>query len=218
MLREIISEKIRMNRKLGDYMDNLWGSGASEGKFDISSAISSITKSIDIKKGVYGGDKNWGSTYEQQKKSQAAWNYLRPFLPNGAVLTSVFRSQKSQDNIIRKYAKKKGYNGPDDLDKMHSYIKSKGMVVARHVGRGHGGKGGTCAFDISGANLDDIYNSVKFVSNHPQLSKFAKFAGIGLGKGKSSIIERENNAVHVHFNLSDIKTPYDTSFADGLVE
>jgi hypothetical protein len=218
MLRKIISERINIKRKLGDYMDNLWGDGSSEGAIDISNVISNITKSVDTQKGVYGSEKNWGSTSDQQKKSKAAWNYLRPFLPKGAVLTSVFRSQDHQDSIIRKYAKKKGYSGPEDLDKMHAYTKSKGLEIARHVGRGHGGKGGTCAFDISGANLNDIYGAVEFVSNHPQLSKFAKFAKTGLGKGRSSIIERENNAVHVHFNLSDIKTPYDPSFADDLVE
>jgi len=224
-LRKIISNLVLKEAKVS-------GGGFTRMFLDSVGAISSffqniggsenikgnITKGIDVKKGVHGSSKNWGSTNEQKTKSQAAWNYLRPFLPKGAVLTSVFRTQESQDNIIRKYAKKKGYAGPDDIDKMWSFTKSKGLVIARNVGRGHGGASGTCAFDISGANLEDIYESVVFVSDHPELSKFAKFAKQGLGRGKSSIIERKNNAVHVHFNLSDIKTPYNPNFADNVVK
>jgi hypothetical protein len=217
-LRRIISEKVRLKSKFGDYMDKIHGKVNDILDGDIQGMVDSISQNVDTTKGVHGGSKNWGKTSFQQKKSQAAWNYLRPFLPKGAVLTSVFRSQKDQDRLIRKYAKKTGYSGEDNLDKMTDHARSKGIKIARHVGRGHGGKQNTCAFDISGASLDDIYSSVVFVSTHPELSKFAKFAKTGLGKGKSTIIERDNNAVHVHFNLDDIKTPYDPNFADSLVK
>ena len=227
-LRKIIKKKIYTNEattvnnslmsifsEIGENFSDILGNSKN-----ILNIKNNLTKNVDVDKNVSGGgsSKNWGDTPEKQLKTKAAWNYLRPFLPKDTQLTSVFRSQESQDNIIRKYAKKKGWTGAEDLDKMHKFIQDKGMVVTRKVGRGHGGVDGTCAFDLSGANLNDIYKAVAFVSEHPEISKFVKFAKTGLGKGKSSIIERENNAVHAHFYLKDIKTPYDPNFANNVIK
>jgi hypothetical protein len=169
------------------------------GDVDLDASLDKVSSNVPGGIGI-----DWGSDGNAQAR-KTAWLVLQPFLPEGAVLTSVVRDQANQDRIIRKHAKKKGYKGNEnDLDAMHRFItKAKKMVVARHVGRGHGGKDNTAAFDISGANLDDIWKSVQFVNKY--LSDFVKFADLKAGKGKSSIIERDNNAVHVHFDISDVK-------------
>jgi len=166
---------------------------------DLDASMNNVSNTLP------SGDKiQWGDDGNAQAR-KSAWLILKPFLPSGAVLTSAFRGQDSQDRIIRKYAKEKGYKGNEnDLDAMHRFItKVKKMVVARRVGRGHGGKDKTGAFDISGANLNDIWKAVQFVNDN--LSDYVKFAELNQGKGKSSIIERKNNAVHVHFNIDDVK-------------
>ncbi len=86
---------------------------------------------------------------------------------------------------------------------MHAFTKKKGLIIARKVGRGHGGVGETGAFDFSGVPLDQIWKGVE--NANEKLAGKMKFAKLKAGRGKQSIIERENNAVHVHFNLSDVK-------------
>jgi len=136
-----------------------------------------------------------------------AWEALRPFLTKKTVLTSVYRGQDDQNRIIKNYATRYGFQGDtSDYDAMHAFIRSKptpGLIVARNVGRGHGGVGRTGAFDLSGDNLDLIWQSVE--AANAGLSGKVKFAKLKQGSGRSSIIERGNNCVHVHFELSDIK-------------
>ena len=135
-----------------------------------------------------------------------AWEALRPFLTKKTVLTSVYRGQDDQNRIIKNYATRYGFQGDtSDYDAMHAFIRSKptpGLIVARRVGRGHGGVGRTGAFDLSGDNLDLIWQSVE--AANAELSGKVKFAKLKQSKGYSSIIERGNNCVHVHFELSDI--------------
>ena len=137
---------------------------------------------------------------------KAAWQALRPFLPASTVLTSVYRGQEDQNRIIKNYATRYGFTGDQtDYDAMHAFIRQKpkpNLVVGRRVGRGHGGIGRTGAFDLSGANLDLIWAAVQKANQ--QLTGQVKFAQLKQGKGRSSIIERANNCVHVHFELSDI--------------
>lgn len=135
-----------------------------------------------------------------------AWEALRPFLTKKTVLTSVYRGQDDQNRIIKNYAVRYGYQGDtNDYNAMHSFIRRKptpNLVVGRYVGRGHGGKGRTGAFDLSGDNLDLIWQSIE--AANVGLSGKVKFAKLKQKSGRTSIIERGNNCVHVHFELSDI--------------
>jgi len=174
------------------------GSGSSStekviiGKEDFESGKVSINKGI-----------KWGPGDGGTKRS-LAFRALSYFLPNGTVLTSCYRSQADQERIIKNYAIKKGYKGDQsNFDKMHAFTKKKGLIIARKVGRGHGGVGETGAFDLSGVPLDQIWKGVE--NANKELAGKMKFAKLNMGKGKQSIIERKNNAVHVHFNLSDVK-------------
>ena len=139
----------------------------------------------------------WGSGKEARIR-KIAWSVLSYFLPSGTVLTSCFREQSDQDRIIRNKAKKHNYSGPDNLNSMLKFVRSKGEVVARRPGKGHGGAAGTGAFDLSGADLDLIWEGV-LSANNDKLGA-VKFKGLNAG----SIIERVNNAVHVEFSLRDI--------------
>lgn len=135
-----------------------------------------------------------------------AWEALRPYLTKKTVLTSVYRGQEDQNRIIKNYAIRYGFQGDvNDYDAMHAFISQKptpALVVGRKVGRGHGGVGRTGAFDLSGDNLDLIWQSIE--AANVALSGKVKFAKLKQKSGYSSIIERGNNCVHVHFELSDI--------------
>ena len=191
-LRAIIS-KLLSERFGGSYRFTGTPTSALLRKGGVGADADFSSGETSIKQGVKWGPGEGGS------KREAAWGVLSYFLPNGSVLTSCYRTQADQDRIIRNYAQKYGYSGPDDLDKMLAFNRSKGLVIARNVGKGHGGTGGTGAFDVSGADLDAIWEGVE-AANGDRL-KAVKFKGL---KGDGSIIERENNAVHIEFNLSDI--------------
>ena len=88
---------------------------------------------------------------------------------------------------------------------MHSFLNKKpypNFIVGRRVGRGHGGVGRTGALDLSGPPLDLIWAGVE--AANIALAGQVKFAKLKQASGYSSIIERNNNCVHVHFNLDDI--------------
>ncbi len=145
----------------------------------------------------------WGQG-EGAKKRAIAFRALSYFLPNGAKLTSCYRSLSDQERIIKNYAKKYGYTGDlNDFDAMHAFTKTKGLIIARRPGTGHGGKNDTAAFDFSGVSLDKIWKGVENANS--KLAGKMKFAPLTAKRGYRSIIERENNAVHVHFNLKDVK-------------
>ena len=150
-------------------------------------------------------DKKFGPGADGVLRKQA-WEALRPFLPSGTDLTSVYRSQADQEAIILKYAIKKGFPGNrSDYGAMHSFLNKKpypNFIVGRNVGRGHGGVGRTGALDLSGPPLDLIWAGVEAANE--KLSGQVKFAKLHQSKGHSSLIERGNNCVHVHFNLDDI--------------
>lgn len=157
-----------------------------------------LSGNVEIREGI-----KWGPSPGNEKRI-FAFQALSYFLPNGTKLTSCYRDQNDQNRIIKNYADKKGYSGDkNDYDKMHKFIKDKGLVVARKIGTGHGGLKDTGAFDLSGVGLNKIWSGVEKANK--ELVGKVKFAGLRLGKGKESIIERENNAVHVHFNLFDVK-------------
>lgn len=140
----------------------------------------------------------WGSDPDGAIR-QKVWNFLSTFLPKNSTLTSCFRSQADQDRIIKMYATRKGYKGNEsDFDAMHKFATDNGIVVARKVGKGHGGAQGISAFDISGADLDSIWSGVK--SANADDSGVIKFQELAKG---GSIIERNNNAVHVQFAIAD---------------
>jgi len=149
----------------------------------------------------------WGDEPDSNSR-KSAWLYLKPFIPAGALLTRALATQEDQERIIKNYAADKGYKGAaGDIDAMHKFLtQEKGMEIARKVGRGHGGAQRTGALDLSGADLDKIWASVVFVNKH--FSEFIEFAKLKQGRGKSSIIERNNNAVHVHFDIANVKKPF----------
>ena len=196
-IRKLIRKKLIKEYQAGqksdtDYRSRLSSRSDKDDEFETGSA--------SISSGIQWGDGESGS------KRKAAWEALQPFLPNGTSLTSCYRSQEDQERIIKNKAVKFKYAGdPNDLDAMHAFITKKpkpGQVVARNVGTGHGGKNNTGAFDLSGANLDQIWSGVERANE--MLKDRVKFAPLNGAKGYRSIIERENNAVHVHFNLKDI--------------
>jgi hypothetical protein len=192
------------------------GSVAAEDNYGDLNLSGNGVNTIDDKLKALGSNVEWGDDGGAEAR-KVAWLYLQPFLPKGTILTSAYRDQAQQNTIIRNYAKKKGYKGDNtDVDAMHSFIKDKGMVVARKVWRGHGGKKKTAAFDLSGADLDSIWAAVERANaTIPDLVSFAK---LKQGKGKSSIIERNNNAVHVHFERKNIKVPFDEEAFKAAVD
>ena len=121
-----------------------------------------------------------------------AWEWLSPFLPDGAVMTSGMRDQSDQDRIIRNYAAEEGLPNPNDLDGSLAALKAKGYRIARYIGTGHGSGE---AFDVSGADLSQIASAVIAVSNDSEIP--VKFSGFEKGTKNPSIIENKNNAVHV---------------------
>jgi hypothetical protein len=155
-------------------------------------------------------DKKFGPG-EDGALRKKAWEALRPFLPAGTRLTSVYRSQADQEAIILNYAKKKGFPGNlRDYDAMHSFLNKKpypNFIVGRNARRGHGGVDRTGAVDLApprdgSTTLDLIWAGVEAANT--ALAGQAKFAKLKQGNGRSSIIERNNGCVHVHFELSDI--------------
>ena len=81
----------------------------------------------------------------------------------------------------------------------------QGWTVGRRVGRGHGGKEGINAFDVGGADLDNIWAAVEEANAQSEIHKrrgepYVIFQGQGKG---GSIIERNNNAVHVQYDFKE---------------
>jgi len=154
----------------------------------------------------------WGSGTDGAIREKV-WNFLSTFLPAKSTLTSCFRSQDDQNRIIKMYALKKGYIGNQaDFDAMHKFATDNGIVVARNVGKGHGGAQGISAFDISGADLDNIWAGVQKANEDD--SGVIKFQQLEKG---GSIIERNNNAVHVQFAISDFDQDAYDRWSQGKV-
>lgn len=187
-IRSIIKEALKFRKPRG-------GSSGSNSYSDDGSSSDFEYKTGNTK---IGSRVNWGPG-EGGEKRKVAWAFLSQFLPDGSMLTSCYRSQSDQERIIKNYAEKNKYAGDkNDFNAMHAFIKSKGLVVARRIGKGHGGKQNTGAFDVSGADLDAIWEGVEAANNDP--NKIAKFDKLKQG----SIIERKNNAVHVQFRLRNV--------------
>ena len=161
-------------------------------------------------------DKKFGEPgSESMQKRKKAWQALRPFLPKDSRLTSVYRNQIDQDNIIKNYATRNGWTEPmtnkKEITAARNFITAQptpGYYVARFVGLGHGGAYDTGALDIapkrgSSTTLDQIWASVE-EANKALVGK-VKFADMNNGiRGRSSIMEPANGCVHVFFDLSDI--------------
>jgi len=187
-IRSIIKEALKFRKPRG----------SSSGRNSYSDVGSSSDFEYKTGNTKIGSRVNWGPG-EGGEKRKVAWAFLSQFLPDGSMLTSCYRSQSDQERIIKNYAEKNKYTGDkNDFNAMHAFIKSKGLVVARRIGKGHGGKQNTGAFDVSGADLDAIWEGVEAANNDP--NKIAKFDKLKQG----SIIERKNNAVHVQFRLRNV--------------
>lgn len=182
----------------------------SSGDFGFGNGNVSSSETVSVGKEDFESGKvtvseriKWGPGVGGTKRA-LAFRALSYFLTNGTMLTSCYRSQADQDRIIKSYAIKKGYKGDQsNFDKMHAFTKKKGLIIARKVSRGHGGVGETGAFDFSGVPLNQIWKGVE--NANAKLTGKMKFAKLRMGIGKQSIIETKNNAVHVHFELADVK-------------
>ena len=145
-----------------------------------------------------------GSIAAQKRKY--AFEALKPYLPKGVSVTSAHRTQADQDRINRDYAEKYGYTGDiKNTEAVNLFNKSKGLVIAHKTSRGHGGGSNTGAFDLSGGDLDVIWEAVQYAST--QLMGKVKYSPFKRQGGNSSIIERKNNCLHVAFFLKDINLP-----------
>jgi DNA ligase D-like protein (predicted 3'-phosphoesterase) len=141
----------------------------------------------------------------------AAWKSLKPHLPKGAKMTSGARTYNDQVRIIGNYWNKSGLNKKhpevtDPYERSKILIKNKWIVgppttKAKNVhltGR---------AFDISGADLNEIAAAARKVSNDPNIP--VSFSQIK--------IEQKNNAVHI--GIKDVKTAeVDTDIISKLAE
>ena len=170
------------------------------------------TSVVDIARSV-SGQKNWGNT-EQSPATQAAWNYLRPFLPPGAKLNSVIRTQANQDAVALSMAKKRGQSfasaGP-----AYDFLIKNDVKIARRVGHGHGGKNGSAAFDLSGADINDIKKSIELFNDDPWMNQYVEFEPFTKGHTNRSLLEPSNGVngvVHVGLYIKKVKLPYDPTF------
>jgi len=120
-----------------------------------------------------------------------AWRSLIPFLPNGATITSGVRTPQDQERILRNYwsisgltAQDKGYG---DYYAMSKILGQRGYVVGPPSTNAQYGHLKGNAIDISGANLYEIANAIKMVSDHPDIPiQFTQ-----------PLVEEKNNDVHV---------------------
>jgi len=170
------------------------------------------TSVIDITKKV-NGQKNWGNA-EQSPATQAAWNYLRPFLPPGTGLNSVIRTQANQDAVALSMAKNRGQSFTSAKPAYDFLIKNK-VRIARKVGHGHGGKNGSAAFDLSGADINDIKKSIELFNDDPWMNQYVKFEPFMKGHTNRSILEPSNGVngvAHIGLFLIKVKLPYDPTF------
>ena len=170
------------------------------------------TSVIDITKKV-NGQKNWGNA-EQSPATQAAWNYLRPFLPPGTGLNSVIRNQTDQNAMAIRMAKSRGRSFASAGPAYDFLIKNE-VVIAREVGHGHGGKNGSAAFDLSGAEINDIKKAVELFNEDPWMNQYVKFEPFLKGHTNRSILEPSNGVngvAHIGLFLIKVKLPYDPTF------
>jgi hypothetical protein len=186
LIKEVIDET---SAELLEKVGSAWGTrhklgrrsgmAAIRGATQVRSAIQSASGETEVSSNQYRI--NDGVKLTPAIKNAFQW--LQPYLPKGAVMTSGLRTQEDQDRIIRKYAKRNNVPS-DDLDVAHKKLKGLGFKINRFIGRA--GHGDGTAFDVSGANLDEIVSAVKAVSKNDSIP--VKLA---------ALIERKNNAVHV---------------------
>jgi len=191
MLRKIIKAKLseRLERDTIIDDDEEAEEVEEEPTFDIGAALSGPNATA-VSYTPSGPEKRVNPNAKLNQMQVNAWRWLSPLLPDGARLTSGFRTQEDQDQIIRNYANSNNVTG--NLDTMHKELKKKGFVIARKAGVGHGSGE---AIDISGAGLQDIKRAVEAVTRDTEIPvTFAAFSGTRY----PSIVEPANNAVHVH--------------------
>ena len=161
----------------------------------------------------------WGETEEQIAANQAAWNYLRPFLPPKVFLTSVYRSQADQDSLKIRMARERGFV-TSDPQQAFSFLKRNNVVIANHVGQGHGGKNGTSAFDISGYPVPSkadgglMKEYLDLFMNDSRMQKYLKIQPFEK-RPNPSLLEPFNGKqgiIHLGFYIKNVKVPYDPGF------
>ena len=214
-LREVIAEVLESKIDEGGF--DTWGldgpntgrSSGPGGTDDFASVSGLEMGQIDYTPS--GTAKKVNSGVKFNAKLRNAWEWLSPFLPDGSVMTSGGRTQADQNRIIRNYAKRHGYTGNEnDYDAMHAFTKSKGLVIARRIGSGHGSFE---AMDISGAPLNQIEAAVNAVSANTNIP--VTFSEFKRGVRNRSIVEPKNNAVHVGIVKADV--PVDSQKVAQLI-
>ena len=135
-----------------------------------------------------------------------AWTYLSPHLPEGAYMSSALRTQDEQDAIICMFAKKNNIpcdvNDSNSLDDATKQLQAKKIAIGRRVGRKKSHASGE-VFDITGAPLSKIKQAVEHVTNDPTIP--IRFAEFGPYSPPYSLVEPNNNAVHVIIEPSGFK-------------
>lgn len=128
--------------------------------------------------------KMWKSV-KLTKSIEKAFRVLEPHLPNGAVMTSGYRSDEDQARIINEYyASHKGPASTTDVEERRLWLKAQGLIIAK-VGSSPHRTG--LAFDLSGAPLSTLQECVdKAAAENP--TDFPL---------KRTITERKQNCLHV---------------------
>lgn len=122
----------------------------------------------------------------------SAWATLRPFLPPNARMTSGARTPEDQIRIINNYWRKSGLNQkyPDVTEPVQrsKLLRKHKWIVGPPIwnARGNVHQSGR-AFDISGADLQEIAAAAHRVSKDPNIP--VTFSQV--------LVEPKNNAVHI---------------------
>jgi hypothetical protein len=120
---------------------------------------------------------------------ESSFEALLPYLPRSAVMTSGFRSDPDQVRIINEYYdEKKGDPAVTDVEQRRQWLKTEYKLIIAKVGSSPHRTG--LAFDLSGANLDEMSIAV---------SRCKAECAHGFPV-HSTIVERNQNCLHI--NLS----------------
>lgn len=125
------------------------------------------------------------------EKIMGAWELLRPHLPQGSVMTSGARTRDDQIRIINNYWKKSNLDTkhPEVTDpfRRSKLLIQNGWIVGPPEAKGKYVHLKGSAFDVSGANIDEIAEAARRVSRDPSIP--VEFSQV--------LVERKNNAVHI---------------------
>ena len=116
-----------------------------------------------------------------------AFLVLLPYLPQGTVMTSGYRSDEDQKRVINDYyTQHKGNPLVTDVEKRRLWLQNEEGLIIAQVGKSPHRTG--LAFDLSGGKLDDIKAAVSRCVSE-QGSRFPLL---------KTIVERKQNCLHIN--------------------